>query len=63
MVIVFGSFERLADDGPPEMLWVYATVSIFLTAGHFCVTFYQAGLHLVSRPGILVPGIYCHQTQ
>lgn len=29
MVIIFASFERLADDGPPEMLWVHATVSIF----------------------------------
>lgn len=35
MVIIFWSLKRLADDGPPEVLWVHATMSIFKRQLHF----------------------------
>lgn len=53
--LFFKVFERLADDGPPEVLWVHATMSIFKRQLHCSFTFYWARLHLVSGPVILVP--------
>lgn len=48
----FWSFERLADDGPPEVLWVHARLSIFKRRSHFKPFI---GLHLMSGRIILIP--------